>query len=101
MCITEARGAIASCQNRLPMTERTATPVRVLVAGALFMSLLFAYNLVQNAIRQPYADMYAHVAAYLELHYTGHWLRYLWSPHVQHHQVWLRLLTWFDARAFG
>lgn len=78
--------------------SRVWAPLAVL---ALVQSLLFAYYLAETMIRQPYWDMYSHVMRFLQLQRDGAWWAYLWEPHVQHRQVWMRLLTAFDAEAFS
>lgn len=62
---------------------------------------LFAYYVYATTIVQPFWDMYSHVLRYLRFREDGAWWTYLWDPHVQHHQVWMRLLTAFDVESFS
>jgi len=62
---------------------------------------LFAYFVQANFIAQPYWDMLSIVTRYLQFERDGNLWSYLWEPHVQHRQVWMRLLTALDADAFG
>lgn len=62
---------------------------------------LFAYFVQANFIAQPYWDMLSIVTRYLQFERDGNLWSYLWEPHVQHRQVWMRLLTAFDAEVFA
>jgi hypothetical protein len=62
---------------------------------------LFAWYLRATMILQPYWDMYAHITRYLAYREDGGWWVFLWAPHVQHRNVWIHLLTAFDADVFS
>ena len=62
---------------------------------------LFAWYLQATMILQPYWDMYAHITRFLEYREDGGWWAFLWAPHVQHRNVWIHLLTAFDADVFS
>jgi hypothetical protein len=81
------------------LSGRTLTRLLVLMAGADL--ILFAYHLRATSIRLPYWDMFTLILRYLQYRESGDWWSYVWAPHVQHHQVWMRLLTALDAGVFG
>ncbi len=62
---------------------------------------LFAYYVRETMIGQPYWDMFSIITRYLQFQRDGNLWSYLWEPHVQHRQVWMRLLTAFDATVFS
>jgi hypothetical protein len=72
-----------------------------LVAVTAAYVALFVYYLQANIIRQPYWDMYSYILRYLQYREDGALWAYLWEPHVQHRQVWMRLLTAFDIELFA
>lgn len=73
----------------------------ILRALVIAQVALFAYYVRANLIAQPYWDMLSIVTRYLQWVRDGNLWAYLWEPHVQHRQVWMRLLTMFDATAFA
>jgi hypothetical protein len=62
---------------------------------------LFAYYLQATLVVRPYSDMFVHVSQYLRYQQDGELWASWWARHGQHHQVWMRALTWFDAKAFS
>lgn len=72
----------------------------ITVIAAVYVAL-FWYYLQRSIIVEPFWDMYSHVLRYLQFRENGAWWSYLWEPHVQHRQVWMRLLTAFDVEVFN
>lgn len=79
----------------------TALFTRTLVVLAALDVLLFGYLVAASSIRLPYWDMYTLLVRYLQYRVDGRWWAYVWAPHVQHHQVWMRLLTAVDVQLFA
>lgn len=73
-------------------------PLIVIAAASV---ALFAYYLQATIIVRPFWDMYSHVLRYLQFRDDGAWWAYLWEPHVQHRQLWMRLLTAFDIEVYS
>ena len=84
----------------LPACRDILSIVVVLAIVAVYVAL-FAYYLQATMIRQPYWDMLSIVSRYLQYQRDGNLWTYLWEPHVQHRNVWMRLLTAFDANVFS
>jgi hypothetical protein len=63
--------------------------------------LLFGYLVTATSIRLPYSDMYTLLVRYLQYQADGRWWTYVWAPRVQHHLVWMRLLTALDVELFS
>jgi len=74
---------------------------RALVLLAVLDVLLFGFVIAAASIRLPYWDMYTLLVRYLQYRADGQWWTYVWAPHVQHHQVWMRLLTAIDVEVFA
>jgi hypothetical protein len=74
-------------------------PSIVLIAAAHFA--LFGYFFRLTTISSPISDMFAYIGDYLRFR-AGETslLQYLWQAHDEHHQVWIRLLTWADVEIF-
>ncbi len=72
----------------------------VLRALVVIHLVLFLFYLQANVIVQPYWDMLSIVSRYLQFQRDGNLWSYLWEPHVQHRQIWMRVLTLTDARVF-
>jgi hypothetical protein len=70
--------------------------VIVLALLAVYVAL-FIYYVQATMIGQPYWDMLSIIGRYLQFQRDGNLWSYLWEPHVQHRQIWMRLLTAFDA----
>jgi hypothetical protein len=72
-----------------------------LLAVLVVYVALFVYYVQATMIGQPYWDMLSIVGRYLQYQRDGNLWAYLWEPHVQHRQIWMRLLTAFDARVLA
>jgi hypothetical protein len=82
-----------------------ATLCRIIARGIALLAAahfaLFGYLLYRTAIFSPISDMFTYIDVYLRRR-AGEMplLTYLWSPHGEHHLVWIRLLTWADVEIF-
>jgi hypothetical protein len=78
---------------------RFIAPCIAVLAAVQFA--LFGYFFSQTTITSPISDMFAYIGDYLHFRAGDiSFLGYLWHAHDEHHQIWIRLLTWADVEIF-